>query len=204
MRGREGVTPQLPWLPGEQFEVGLDARYGLMSQPPTGPEVLSVTSYRVVRSSQAGGKTTTGLVPLDRLSGVEVINAHRPWNRLVQGLLLLGVGGLLGLGTWAVLEAWLLVLLAGGVPTLVGIYILAGYAFPDEEGALLLHAGGYIVRMPLRSASARRDAYLVAHLLMELMSAASRRSAEPTVAELSEPMAAGPHQYLAEAIGLDE
>ena len=166
---------QLPWLPDERFEIGLDARQGAVTQPTAGQHILTVTSYRAIRLGQEPGKRTTSLVPLERLSSVEVVDTSRPGTRMAQGALFLGIGILLGLVVWAILETLLFVLIAGGLPTLVGIYLLAGYVFPDEQGELLLHADGFTLRMPLLSPAARRDSYLVAHRVFELMAAAAQR-----------------------------
>jgi hypothetical protein len=177
---------QLPWLADERFEIGLDARQGVVTQPTAGHNILTVTSCRAIQLSQETGKHTTSLVPLERLSSVEVVNTSRPGTRMAQGALLLGIGILLGLVVWATLEALLLILIAGGLPTLVGIYLLAGYVFPDGQGELLLHADGLTLRTPLLSPAARRDAYLVAHRVFELMAAAAQRiNTVPTTLDTS-------------------
>ncbi len=165
----DGAHAQLPWLPDERFELGFDSQHGGISHSSGSQHSLTVTSHRAIQSSRGSGRKSTSLLPLDRVSSVEVVDVTRPATRLAQGVLFLGVGGLLGLVAWAVLEAFLFVLVAGGLPSLVGVYLLAGYLFPDDQGELVLHAPGYAMRVPLRSADARRDAYLVAHRLFELM-----------------------------------
>ena len=169
---------QVPWLPDERFELGFDSRQGLVTHPDGRGQRLTVTSHRAIQLGQGQGKRTTSLVALDQLSGVEIVDVWRPTGRLAQSLLLLSVGILLGLLVWTVLGPWLLVLVASGLPTLVGIYLLAGYLFPDEHGELVLHAHGYAVRVPLLEERAKRDAYHVAHRVFELM--AARQRATPT------------------------
>ncbi len=168
-------SAQLPWLPGEQFELSFDSNEGVLTHPKVGDHVLTVTSHRAILQSQQPGKRTTCLVPMGQLSAVEVIEITRPTSRLVQGGLSLGIGVVLGLLVWLVLGPLLLILIAGGLPTILSVYLLAGYAFPDEQGELLLHSTGYSIRTPLLSANARRDAYLVAHRVSELIAAAGQR-----------------------------
>jgi hypothetical protein len=187
----EEIIPHLLWLPGERFEIGLDARLGEVTPPFSGPQVLMVTNQRAVLVNQQAGKKTTSLLPLTRLASVEVVDVSRPSARLVQGLLFLGTGLVLGLAVWTILEALLFVLVAGGAPALVGVYLLAAYLFPDERGDLLLHSGGHALRMPLLSDNARRDVYLVAHRLSELM-AASPTGSTGQAAKASTPETAAP------------
>jgi hypothetical protein len=79
------------------------------------------------------------------------------------------------------------VILGGGVPTLLGVFLLSGYLFPDEDGALLLHTSGHAVRQPLRTAEARRDAYLVAHRIYELIADATPSAPAPAAATADAP-----------------
>ena len=172
-------------LPGERFDLALDARRGVVTSSEVGENVLTVTTHRAILLSSEPGKRTTALLPLNKLTGVEVVDVYRATERLPQGLLLLAAGGLLGWLSWMIFGVVLLSLLVGGLPVLAAIYILTGYALPDQDGALVLHAGDYSLRHVLRSADARRDAHLVAHRLYELASMAGR---EP-VAEVPSPEA---------------
>ena len=180
------ATPHHLWLPGERWEMGLDARLGGVTPPPSDRRnMLMVTSHRAILTSHRGGKRTTSLLPLEKLTGIEVVDVSRPSGRLLQGLLFLGIGLLLGIGINIVVKAntTLFVVVGGGLPTLVGVYLLAAYFFPDQQGELVLHAGVHTVRMPLLSASARRDAHLVAHRLSELSFAATPRADSQTKPE---------------------
>jgi hypothetical protein len=191
-RSQQGTLPHFLWLPGELFELGFDPRLGVVDPPPGGTPALIVTSHRAIWMGQQAGKRTISLIPLDRVSAVEVIDVVRPGARLAQGVLFLGIGVLLGLLSWVVLEVFLLVLIAGGLPTLVGVYMLAGYAFPDEPGELLVHSTGHTLRVHLLSAVARHDAYTVAHRMLELMLRVPGGVAEPAASEAAAGPASGP------------
>ncbi len=167
----EGSHDQVPLLPGERFDLALDAQRGVVNSSAIGENVLTVTTLRAILLSSEPGKRTTALLPLSKLTGVEVVDVYRATERLPQGLLLLAAGALLGWLSWIVVGVVLISLLVGGLPVLAAIYILTGYALPDQDGALVLHAGDYSLRHVLRSANARRDAHLVAQRLYELAAA---------------------------------
>ena len=158
------------WLPGERWEMGLQARLGGVTPPSGGPPMLMVTTHRAILVNQQSGRRATSLLPLASITGIEVVDTSRPTARFVQGLLLLGTGVLLATAVWVVLETLLFVLIAGAMPGLAGVYLLAAYLFPDQQGELLLHTAGHTARMPLLTAGARRDAHLAAHRLSELTS----------------------------------
>ena len=173
----DGPYGQVPWLPDERFDMALDAHRGVVTSPTEGENVLTITTHRAILLTQEAGKRTTGLLPLGKLTGVEVIDVSRAVERLPKGLLLLALGAVLGWLSWVVVDVLFVSLVVGGLPVLASIYMLTGYAFPDQEGALVLHTGGYVLRQPLRSADARRDAYLIAHRLSELMEAGGASTA---------------------------
>ena len=188
--GSSGINRRIPWLPDEQFEMALDAHRGILTHPAEieeGHDVLTVTTHRAIRVDRESGRKTTRVVPLDRITAVETTDVGRAGTRLAQGLMLLGVGLILGFMTRWLLEVDLLALLAGGVPALLGIYLLAGYAFPDDQGELVLHAQGYHLHLPLLSAAAREDSSLVAHRLVELMGSASEHGQRAAPAPVPEP-----------------
>ena len=181
----DGPHGQVTLLPGERFDLALDAQRGVVAASEVGENVLTVTTHRAILLSSSSGKRTTMLLPLSRLTGVEVVDVYRANERLPQGLLLLAAGALLGWLSWTIVSVVLISLLVGGLPVLAAIYILTGYALPDQDGALVLHAGDYSLRHVLRSADARRDAHLVADRVYEL---ASMAGSEP-VAKVAAPEA---------------
>ena len=184
---------QVPLLPGERFEVALDAQLGVVGASAAGENSLTVTTHRAILLSSEPGKRTTALLPLSKLTGVEVLDVYRATERLPQGLLLLAAGVLLGWLSWTIVGVVLISLLLGGLPVLAAIYILTGYVLPDQEGARVVHAGGYSLRHVLRSADARRDAYLVAQRLYELAAVArSEPTAEPAAPKAPAPEAEHP------------
>ncbi|MBM3940756.1 MAG: hypothetical protein FJ318_07715 [SAR202 cluster bacterium] len=171
---------QLSMLPGERFEIGLDSQRGaLTAPPPPAADAVVVTSHRAVRMGAHGGRRTTAVVTLASLSGVEVIDATRPGERLTQGLTFLAIGAALAVVTWTLFGQPLITLLFGGIPVLLGVYALTAYAFPDTDGELVLHAGAFALRQPLLSENARRDAHLVAHRVYELLDEARGPAAPP-------------------------
>lgn len=165
----QGSEAQLSFLPSERFELGFDSLLGRIGDPPDSSQSLTLTSHRVILSNRASGRKSTTLIPLGRLSGIEVVDAARSKIHLGQAMLLLGIGTLLGAGTWFILEEFLLVLIVCSIPLLTGIYLLTGYLFPDHQGELLLHAPGCAARVQFRSPRARNDAYAVAQRLFELI-----------------------------------
>lgn len=160
---------QIPWLPNERFEMALDARLGMTTSPTPGENVLTITTQRVIKLGSDTGKRTTSMVPLDRVTAVEIIDAARPSERLTQGLIAFAIGLILGLISHVLFAEPLITLILGGLPILISIYILMGYAFPDAEGELILHVGAYALRQPLLAPEARRDAYLAAHRIYDLV-----------------------------------
>lgn len=165
------VERQVPWLPNERFELALDPKQGALTRPTGTADVLTITSLRAIRMGGRTGRRTTSVMTLSSITGVEVVDFERPAERLTQGLAVLGIGLIIAWITWMVFATALITLLLGGVPVLVGVYLLAGYAFPDDDGELVLHAPGQSIRQPLLTPDARGDAYLVAHRVFELAAA---------------------------------
>ena len=192
---QQGPERQIPWLPGERFELALDSREGAINSSMAGADTLTVTTHRVIRLGVSGGAKTTEVAPLDRVSAVEVLDVSRDNGRLTKALIALGAGLLLAWLTWNLFDHVVLFsLVAGGLPVLGAVYLLTGYLFPDEEGALLLHCTGHTMRQPLLSEQSRHDAYLVAHRIYELMAGASNRLAQVQTASAAEtpPASAAP------------
>lgn len=157
------------FMPGERVEFTLHAEAGaLLAHQPEG-DVLTVTNRRAIRTGASTGVRTTSLLPLGKITGVDVLDVSRPTERLGQGILLLVVGLALGGTSWVVVNLPIVSLLLGGIPILAAVYALAGWAFPDAEGELRLHAPGQTVSQPLRSTAARRDAYRAAQRIYELI-----------------------------------
>jgi len=167
---KESPERQIPWLAGERFELALDSHEGTINASTVGKDTLTVTTRRVIRLGRRGGVRTTAVVPLDRLTAVEVLDVERDTGYLAQALLALVIGAALAWIVWMIFETRLFSLISGGVPTLVAVFLITRYVFPDDDGALLLHTSGYTLRQPLLSSESRRDAYLVAHRVYELMS----------------------------------
>jgi hypothetical protein len=189
----ENPGKQTPWLAGEQFELALDSQAGALNSSTAGEDTLTITTRLAIRVGRQGDVCTTAVVPLDRLTAVEISDVERDSSRLRNGLIFLAIGIAAGWVTWSVLAVTIFSLLLAGPFTLLSIFLIAGYVFPDADAALLLHAGGYTLRQPLRSAASRRDAYLVAHRIYELMADASRAASPPGVSEDSQEHAAAPN-----------
>jgi hypothetical protein len=180
----EAETDRLiPLITGERFELALDEKLGAVTTLYPSSNALSVTNLRVINRADVGNKRITSILPHDRITAVEITDAVRSRERLFQGLMVLGIGIALAVVSWAVVGLMLVTLIVGGFPILAAIYMLSGYALPDTEGELVIHAGAHSVRHRLLSADARRDAYLVAGRISELMTA---------VAVVEEPEVAAP------------
>ena len=171
-----GVLPGT-WLPGERAEVVLDAKAGALASPRAHADSLIVTNHRAVKVGVSQGSRTTTLLPLANISSVEIFDVARSPERLIQGVGLLLVGVMIGGATWLALNFPLLSVVAGGVPILISVYVLAGWAFPDDEGELRLYSSGHMMTQRLGTAAARRDAYGAAYRIYELMAASVARPA---------------------------
>jgi hypothetical protein len=179
---QESAEHQIPWLQGERFELALDSSVGAVHSPAKGDNTLTVTTHRVIRLGHAGGAWDTQVVPLNRINEIEILDVSRDSGKLKNGLLALAAGILLAWVIWQVFEVMPFVILSGGLLTLVGVWQLSGYLFPDEDGALLLHTGSHAVRQPLLTTEARRDAYLVAHRIYELIADSAPSGTAPSSA----------------------
>lgn len=176
------VERQIPWLPDERFELALHSQQGVLTNPTAGPDVLTLTTLRAIRRGGRSGRHTTTVISLRALSGVEVVDFARAPERLTQGLVVLGIGLIVAWISWIIFATALITLLVGGVPILVGVYLLAGYAFPDDDGELVLHSPGFSIHQPLLTPDARGDAYLVAHRVFELAASLSGPAPTPSSA----------------------
>jgi hypothetical protein len=166
-------------LAGERFELALDSHEGAINSSTVGKDVLTITTGRAIRLGRLGGVRTTAVVPLDRVTAVEISDAERDSGRLMMGLIFLAIGAVVGWFTWRVSDVPEFPLWFGGPFILLSIFLIARYVYPDANSALLLHAGGYTLRLPLESADSRRDSYLVAHRVSELMADPSRVAPPP-------------------------
>ena len=168
----------------ERAEVVLDAKAGALASPRAQSDSLIVTNHRAVKVGVSQGSRTVTLLPLANISSVEIFDVARSSERLIQGVGLLLVGVMIGGTTWLALNFPLLSVVAGGVPILISVYVLAGWAFPDDEGELRLYSSGHVMTQRLGTAAARRDAYGAAYRIYELMAASVARLApEPLTHE---------------------
>ena len=163
----------IPLIPGEQFELALDEKLGAVTTSDPSSNALIVTNLRVINRTDVGSKRVTSILTHDRISAVEITGTARSQERLSQGLMVLGIGIGLAVVSWVVVGLMLVTLIIGGFPIFAAIYILSGYALPDTEGEFVIHAGSHSVRHRLLSADARRDSYLVAGRISELMTVAA-------------------------------
>ena len=150
-----GVLPGA-WLSEERAEVVLDAKAGALASPRAQSDSLIVTNHRAVKVGVSQGSRTVTLLPLANISSVEIFDVARSLERLIQGVGLLLVGVMIGGATWLALNFPLLSVVAGGVPILISVYVLAGWAFPDDEGELRLYSSGHVMTQRLGTAAARQ------------------------------------------------
>ncbi|MBI2871619.1 MAG: DinB family protein [Chloroflexi bacterium] len=173
-------------LPDEEFEFALDARGGLATQPVALQEGLVLTNARVVWVGRKKGRQATLMAPLHRVEAVEMSGMDRNPQRLGQGLVLLGGGLLLAFLIWVVLEVPPLALILGGIPAVVGVYLLLEYLLGEEQGELTVHAGSQSLRLVLISSQSAVGAYTLAQRLLELLTGSS-------AAQVAEPPSPQPH-----------
>jgi hypothetical protein len=153
----------VPWLPGERFELALDSRHGAITSSAVGADVLTITTCRAVRFGSGRSVRVTEMLSLDRIVEVQIEEVSVPIDNLKNGLIALAIGVALGWVAFQIFDTPFLTLLIGGISILFAVFMIASYLFPDEEGALLLHAPGRALKQPLLTDQARRDAHLVAH-----------------------------------------
>ncbi len=186
------LHPRVPWLDGEQFDAAIDAAAGAVDEPPAGGDALTLTNVRILKTSSSAGQRSVTLIPLSSVDAVEIVEVSRPNNRLGQGLAFLAVGAVFGYIAWYLVGIPFVSLLAGGIPTLIGVYALAGWAFPDSEGALRIYARSHTITQPLRSGNAKRDAFLIAQRLSELLHAPAEAPPPPADDDDARPEPAPP------------
>ncbi len=186
------LHPSIPWLAGEQFDIALDATDGALDSPPQRGDALVLTTHRIIRFAESASERALALLPLSSVAAVEIVDISRPAQRLGTGLFLLVVSALLGLISWSMFAIPFVSLLLGGIPALISVYALAGWAFPDGEGALRIYTHGHAFTQPLRSPAARRDAYLIAQHLSAPPHADPQPSRRATAAEQRSPHDARP------------
>ena len=162
------AAPQVPLMQGETVEVVFDAQGGLVAEPDPRTDALVVTNERVVRDGVADGARVVSMFPLRELAAMEVADSARSFERLGQGIVLVAAGLIFGGLSWFILEIQVLSVILGGLPILAGIYMLTGWAFPDNEGTLQLYAPGHAIALPLRSAAARESVYTAMQRIYEL------------------------------------
>ncbi len=162
------AAPQVPLIPGEIVEVVFDAQGGLVDEMAPRTDALVVTNERVVRDGVANGARVVSMFPLRELAAMEVADNGRSFEKLGQGIVLVAAGLILGGLSWFILEIQVLSVILGGLPILAGIYMLTGWAFPDNEGALQLYAPGHAIALPLQSAAARESVYTAMQRIYEL------------------------------------
>ena len=155
-------------MQGETIEVVFDAQGGLVPEPAPRTDALVVTNERVVRDGVADGARVVSMFPLRELAAMEVADNGRSFEKLGQGIVLVAAGLILGGLSWFILEIQVLSVILGGLPILAGIYMLTGWAFPDNAGSLQLYAPGHAIALPLQSAAARESVYAAMQRIYEL------------------------------------
>ena len=155
-------------MQGETVEVVFDAQGGLVAEPAPRTDALVVTNERVVRDGVADGARVVSMFPLHELAAMEVADNGRSFEKLGQGIVLVAAGLILGGLSWFILEIQVLSVILGGLPILAGIYMLTGWAFPDNAGSLQLYAPGHAIALPLQSAAARESVYAAMQRIYEL------------------------------------
>lgn len=155
-------------MDGETVEVVFDAKGGLGIESDPRTDAIVVTNERVVRDGVADGTRVVSMFPLRELAAMEVADNARSFEKLGQGIVLVAAGLILGALSWFILEIQVLSVILGGLPVLFGIYMLTGWAFPDNEGVLQLYAPGHAIALPLQSAAARESVYTAVQRIYEL------------------------------------
>ena len=167
--GRRTIGGGRVWLlPGEEFELALDADGGVSFHPPEEDEVLLLTTVRVIHIGRQEGRRVVTEVPLSRLDGAEVRQVERSPQRLYTSTFILAIGLILAIGIWVLLDVPLLALIVGGIIAIVGLWMLLGYLLDEEEGHLCFFAGTRTVRLPLSSHDSAQGAYQLIQRFFEL------------------------------------
>ena len=166
-------------LPGEEFQIALEPHGGVFFQPQDLPEVLLLTDLRVIHRGVREGQRFLTIAPLSQVTSLDLRDRQRLPGRLLMGGLLMGIGILVAAVTWTILEAEVLALVIGGIPTVVGIYFLMAFLFSADEGSLSFFTPGHSINFPLRSHRAGEEAYLVVERFWELYQRDRKREPAP-------------------------
>lgn len=166
---KSGATDSIQLLPDEVLELTLDSRNGIMPTPTLSWGALILTSHRIIRHASDNAKNVSTILPLAKVTGVEIVDSKEPVSRLLQGLGAFAVGILLALLSWNILNVGLISLLVGGIPLIVSVYILAGYFFPEYESELVVSTAGSAVKHPLVTARAKADSLTAIDQLWKLI-----------------------------------
>ncbi len=150
-------------FPNEEVELTLHDRLGITADLQDTRDSLIVTSHRLISSTYKAGQHCMSIIPRGSVDGIEILEMQRPRERLLGGITLLAVGILFGWAVWAIVGLSLPALALGGIPTVISVWILASYAFPEDSSEIVVYAGSLALRHPLRTPQARCDAYRVAH-----------------------------------------
>lgn len=161
------LAPGIVALDGERFEVALDSHKGLLDRP-AGSGGLTLTTHRAIRPSSSGQRTTIMVLSLHDVGSAELIQRSNLAKGLAQAGVLFAAAAVLGGLSWLVFEAALFTVPLAGIPIFMAIFILSEHLLGGSKSELLLYTAGAVLRQPLLSGTARRDAPAVLHRLFAL------------------------------------
>lgn len=162
---------ELRLVPDEKFHLGITPSGIISSHPPVSMDALLLTSHRIIRVGQKGGRRISEAAPLLRLDAAEVCHVDRSFQRLYLSVILVVVGVALSVFTWVSLANPLLALLGGGVITVIGVWLLAGYLLAETESHLCFYTNNHKITLPLYGKHSRQGACQVVDRFFEIVAA---------------------------------
>lgn len=139
-----------PLLENEDFKLGFDSIKGIINSPSeAGLNSILLTNLRVLKLGKSSESIIASVVPLQSISGADVVAISKSNVKLFQSLVLIFIGLSISLFSWVLLDVMALTLIFGGLPTLAGIYLISGWAMPDSENSLTFYTHHQTINLPL-------------------------------------------------------
>ena len=143
----------------ENFQIGFDSNKGMIKNPnDLGCNSTIITNLRLINQESTADCLTITSIPIDKVTSTEIIKVSKSKSKLFRSILLMSAGIIVGSTTWLLLDVIAITLIFGGLPTLVGFYLLTGWAMPDTDNMLRFNASEQSFDQLLHSYAAQSTA----------------------------------------------
>ncbi|MQF86833.1 MAG: hypothetical protein FI734_05190 [SAR202 cluster bacterium] len=147
------IYPSL--LNHEQFQAGFDSRKGIINDPnEAGPNSTLITNLRLINRVNTDDAVTITSLPVGNITSTEIIRVSKSNSKLFRSILLMASGIIIGWSTWLLLDVIAITLIFGGLPGLIGFYLLMGWVIPDTENMLCFYSNEKSINQALHTKEA--------------------------------------------------